>query len=66
MKRICSSRSKFFPLRVDPSFEGFSCTVKQTGNFKSYLPLKMAEKHGGVSVRLKHLCYYLGFKIIIV
>ena len=36
-ERICSSRSKFFPLRVDPSLKGFCCLEKQTGSHKSCL-----------------------------
>ena len=38
-KRICSYRSKFFTLKVDPHWEGFHCPWKQTGSLKSS-PLK--------------------------
>ena len=30
MKRICSLRSKFFPLRADPNLEGLPYLGKQT------------------------------------
>ena len=36
-ERICSSRSKFFYLKVDP-FEGFHHQQKQMGIHKSCLP----------------------------
>ena len=49
-ERICSSWSKFFPLRVNPSLEG---QCKQTGSHKSCCPLvKIAEKHGGVPIQV--------------
>ena len=38
-KRICSFRSKFFSLRVDPIFRGLHCSGKQTGSHKSCFPL---------------------------
>ena len=34
-ERICSLRSKFFPVRVDPFFEGFSFPGKKTRRHKS-------------------------------
>ena len=41
-ERICSSRSKFFPLRVDLILEGH---IKQTETYESCSPfVKMAEK----------------------
>ena len=36
-KRICSFRSKFFTLRVDPILEGPCCIGKQTGSHRSCL-----------------------------
>ena len=39
-KRICSPRSKFFSLRVDPVLKGLHCPVKQIGSKKNCLPLK--------------------------
>ena len=38
--RICSFRSKFFPLKVDPILEELCSSHKQTGSHKSYFPLK--------------------------
>ena len=38
-KRICSPRSKFFPLREDPILTGLNCPGKQTGSPKSCFPL---------------------------
>ena len=38
-KRICSPRSKFFPLRVGPVLEGLDCQGKRTGNHESCSPL---------------------------
>ena len=38
-KRICSFRSKFFPLRVDPILKGLLCPENQTGSHKSCFPL---------------------------
>ena len=34
-ERICSRRSKFFPLRIDLFLEGFRSAGKQTGRHKS-------------------------------
>ena len=45
--RICSSRSKFFPLRVDLSF-GSGKKLQKLFSF-----VKMAEKHGGIPIHLK-------------
>ena len=39
MKRICSSWSKFFPIRVDPISEGLFHSGKQTGSPKCCFPL---------------------------
>ena len=51
-QRICSSRSKFFPLRVESILELPHSPGKQTGSHKSCFPLKikMAEKHDGVPI----------------
>ena len=42
-ERICSSGSKFFPLRVDPTLERFSCPGRVIGSHKNCLPLKNYE-----------------------
>ena len=39
-KRICSLRSKFFPLRVDTILKEVHCPGKETGSHKNCLPLK--------------------------
>ena len=39
-KRICSSRSKFFPLREDPILRRLRPPGKQTGSHDNCLPLK--------------------------
>ena len=62
--RICSFRSKFFPLRVDPFFEGFRCPGKQTESYNSCLCMKQWRekqwrKNGGVTIQLK-MSKYLG------
>ena len=44
MERICSPRSKFYSLRVDPFFEGFRHPEKQTGSYKSFCPKKNGEQ----------------------
>ena len=52
-ERICSSRSKFFPLRVDLLLKGFRCLWKQSGSHKSCSPLgKLVVKHQGVPIHL--------------
>ena len=38
-RRICPCKSKFFPLRVDHSLEGFIHPGKQTENHKNYWAL---------------------------
>ena len=38
-EKICSYRSKFFPLRVDPIFKRLYFPGKQTERYKSYFPL---------------------------
>ena len=38
MKRICSHRSKFFPVRVDPVLKGLHYPGKKTGSHKSCFP----------------------------
>ena len=45
-ERICSCRSKSFPLRIDPFFEGFTCQGKQTSSHKVVSLLKKMNKHG--------------------
>ena len=45
-ERICSYRSKFFPLRVDLLLERLHLQGKQTGSQETYFPCKMAEKYG--------------------
>ena len=47
--RICSYRSKFFPVRVDPILEGPCCPGKHTGSHKS-CRLLISGKH---TVKLK-------------
>ena len=37
-RTVCSSRSKFFPLRVDPILKGLHCPEKETGSHKSCIP----------------------------
>ena len=51
-ERICSCRSKFFPLRVDPILEGLPLPGKQTGSHKSCNPFKNdgKTKHEGVPI----------------
>ena len=39
-ERICSSGSKFFPLREDPFLEGFRRPEKQTGGHECCCPLE--------------------------
>ena len=39
-ERICSRRSKFFPLRVDPIFGRLRPPGKHTGSHENCLPLK--------------------------
>ena len=38
-ERICSQRSKFFPLRVDPFLKRLRCQGKHTGNHESCFSL---------------------------
>ena len=40
MERICSSRSKFFSLRVDHIFKGLHCPGKSARNLRSFLHWK--------------------------
>ena len=47
MVRICFPRSKFFPLRADPILKGSS--VQET-TIRLFLFIKVAEKHGGISI----------------
>ena len=56
-KGICSHRSKFFPLRVDPTLKGLHCPEKRAGSHKKLSPfVKMIENYGGVHI---HLNIYL-------
>ena len=43
-ERICSCRSKFFPLTVDPISEGLCHPGKKTRSYKSNLPLQKKKK----------------------
>ena len=43
-ERICSHRSKFFPLRVDPFLGRLRPAGKQTGSHENCLPLKTWRK----------------------
>ena len=52
--RICSCRSKFFPLRVDLFSEGFFRSGKQRGTHSCFPWIKMAEKPGGVFIYLNY------------
>ena len=51
-ERICSSRSKFFPLRVDPILEELCCPWKQSGSHKSCFE-KMVDNCGDISICLR-------------
>ena len=47
MERICSTRSKFFPLRVDPILDGL-CHPGNHQEFTEIVPhVKMIEKYSG-------------------
>ena len=48
MKRICSHRSKFFPLRVDPTLQGLFHPGKKTGYCEIVSLCKKAWNQGGV------------------
>ena len=51
--RICSLRSKFFPLRVDPICESGLLSRETNRDSQKLFPfVKMAEKHGGVQYTL--------------
>ena len=51
--RICSSRSKFFPVSVDSYFVGFVMR-RRTKEVKKVCPLqKMEETHCGMLIHLK-------------
>ena len=54
-KRICSHRSKFFPLRVDPFLKNFILQRSKQEVMK-VVPLfsKIAENHRGVPIHCKH------------
>ena len=53
-ERICSKKSKFFPLKVDPILEGLSCPWKQTNKVTKIASLpKNGEKHGDSLIYLK-------------
>ena len=55
-KRICSHRSKFFPLRVDPIkyFERAALSMKANRKSQKLFPfVKMIENHGVVLIHLK-------------
>ena len=43
---ICSSWSKFFPLRVNPNLEAMSAKEVNRKSLKLFPFVKMAEKHG--------------------
>ena len=52
-ERICSHRSKFFPLRDDPSLEVLRHIRKANRkSLKLFAFVKVAEQHGGVPVHL--------------
>ena len=54
-KRICSPRSKFFPLRVDPIWKGLHCPGKQNKKSQKLFPfVKMIENHDGVLIYLNY------------
>ena len=44
-KRICSPKSKFFPLRVDPIWKGLHCPGRQTGSHKNCFLLLKGQKN---------------------
>ena len=43
-ERVCSSWSKFFPLRVDSILDGHSCPGAQIGSHKSFSFVKKVAK----------------------
>ena len=45
-ERICSSRSKFFPLRVDPIAKCYVHPEKQTGTHANYIKLFLEKRQG--------------------
>ena len=60
MKRICSSRSKFYYLTVDPMLEGRRCRGRQTNAqtlFAFFYPLKCQTKIAADDI----LFFYLFF-----
>ena len=58
-ERICSNRSKFFPLRVGPIFRRLRPPGKQTGSHENCPPLKTwRKKAGGVPIHLNNLYYH--------
>ena len=57
-KRICSPRSKLFPLRVESISEGFRYPGRETGSHKNCVPLKNDERfYGGVPLHLKKVLH---------
>ena len=56
-KRVCSRRSKFFPLRVDDIMKGLHWSGKQTGRYRSYFPCKHDKNRGGELLHLKRHVY---------
>ena len=48
-ERICSSRSKFFSLRIDPLQQGFATLENKKKDIKLLLFVQKEEKHIGVS-----------------
>ena len=52
-ERICSSRSKFFPLKIDSFLERFHFHAMQTGSHKLSSIVKLSKKYCGVPT---HLC----------
>ena len=53
-KGICSRRSKFLPLSVDPIIEKAASSRRANSQTQKLFPfVKMAENHGGVPMHLK-------------
>ena len=60
-ERICSPRSKFFPLRVDHILEGLgrasSSREAEKKSQKLFPFVEMAEKYGGSPIHLRAMYY---------
>ena len=52
-KRICSHRSKFFPLRVDCILVRLRCPGKQTGSQEKLSPFENIAENGSLAIHFK-------------